>query len=33
MSIYQIRQCYISKYNKTRNTHANLLMITEGHGK
>ena len=33
MSIYQIRQCYISKHNKTRNTHANLLMITEGHGK
>ena len=29
----EIRQCYISKHNKTRNTHANLLMITEGHGK
>ena len=29
----KIRQCYISKHNKTRNTHANLLMITEGHGK
>ena len=29
----EIRQCYISKHDKTRNTHANLLMITEGHGK
>ena len=29
----EIRQSYISKHNKTRNTHANLLMITEGHGK
>ena len=29
----ETRQCYISKHNKTRNTHANLLMITEGHGK
>ena len=28
-----IRQCYISKHNKTRNTNANLLMITDGHGK
>ena len=24
----EIRQCYISKHNKERNTHAKLLMIT-----
>ena len=29
----EIRQGYISNHNKTRNTHANLLMITEAHGK
>ena len=29
----EIRQCYISKHDKIRNTLANLLMITEGHGK
>ena len=28
----EIRQAYISKHNKTRNIHANLLMITEGTG-
>ena len=28
----EIRQAYISKHNKTRNTHANLLMITDGTG-
>ena len=28
----EIRQCYISKNNKTRNIHANLLMITDGCG-
>ena len=28
----EIRQAYISKYNKTRNIHANLLMITDGTG-
>ena len=28
----EIRQCYISKHNKTRNIHANLLMITDGCG-
>ena len=27
------RQCYISKHNKERNTHANLLMITNGSAK
>ena len=26
----EIRQAYISKHNKTRNIHANLLMITDG---
>ena len=26
----EIRQAYISKHNKTRNTHENLLMITDG---
>ena len=26
----EIRQCYISKNNKIRNIHANLLMITNG---
>ena len=25
-----IRPCYISKFNKTREHHANLLMITDG---
>ena len=29
----EIRQSYILKHNKTRNTHANLLMIRNGHGK
>ena len=28
----EIRQVYISKHNKTRNIHANLLMITDGTG-
>ena len=28
----EIRQAYISKHNKTRNIHANLLMITDGTG-
>ena len=28
----QIKQTYISKHNKTRNIHANLLMITDGTG-
>ena len=28
----EIRQVYISKHNKTRNTHENLLMITDGTG-
>ena len=28
----ETRQAYISKHNKTRNTHANLLMITDGTG-
>ena len=28
----EIRQAYISKHNKTHNTHANLLMITDGTG-
>ena len=28
----EIRQCYISKNNKTRNIHADLLMITDGCG-
>ena len=28
----EIRQAYISKHNKTRNVHANLLMITDGTG-
>ena len=28
----EIRPCYISKHNKTRNIHANLLMITDGCG-
>ena len=27
-----MRQAYISKHNKTRNIHANLLMITDGTG-
>ena len=27
---FQIRPCYISKHNKTRNIQANLLMITDG---
>ena len=31
--MHEIRQCYISKHDKIRNTHANLLMITEGHAK
>ena len=29
----EIRQCYTSKHNETRYTHANLLMITDGFGK
>ena len=29
----EIRQCYTSNHNKTRYTHANLLMITDGFGK
>ena len=29
----EIRQCYISKHNNTRNNHVNLLMITDGTGK
>ena len=29
----EIRQAYVSKHNKTRNIHANLLMITDGTGK
>ena len=28
----EIRQAYISKHNKTRNIHTNLLMITDGTG-
>ena len=28
----EIRQAYISEHNKTHNTHANLLMITDGTG-
>ena len=28
----EIRQAYISKHNKTRNIHVNLLMITDGTG-
>ena len=28
----EIRQAYTSKHNKTRNIHANLLMITDGTG-
>ena len=32
-NMQEIRHCYISKHNKTRNTHANLLMITDGFGK
>ena len=28
----EIRQAYISKHNKTGNTHANLMMITDGTG-
>ena len=28
----EIKQAYISKHNKTCNTHANLLMITDGTG-
>ena len=28
----EIRQCYTSKHNKTRNIHTNLLMITDGCG-
>ena len=28
----EIRQCYISKHNKTRNILANVLMITDGCG-
>ena len=28
----EIRQVYISKHNKKRNIHANLLMITDGAG-
>ena len=27
---FEIRPCYISKHNKTRNIQANLLMITDG---
>ena len=29
----EIRQCYISKHNNTRNNHVNLLMITDGTDK
>ena len=28
-----VRPCYISKFNKTRENHANLLMITDGTDK
>ena len=28
----EIRPAYISKHNKTRDMHANLLMITDGYG-
>ena len=28
----EIRQVYTSKHNKIRNTHANVLMITDGTG-
>ena len=31
-NIEEIRQSYISKHNETRNTHVNLLMITDGTG-
>ena len=29
-NIFDIRQCYVSKHNETRNAQANLLIITDG---